>query len=270
MRKRRRWRWPEGDYHVYNRGARRLRIFADDDDRSYFTHLIDLSARKYEIQVTSMSLMSNHFHMSLRADGAAMGEMLRDIERAYSRRFNERSGFSGALFEGRFGSVWLPDERALAYVTRYIHANCRDLGVAPEDYRWSTIWAYLGRTDEPDWLDTRRVLDYVGGRGAYRRYLAEVPPLRKGVSEEDRVQQAFVAHIAERVQEKIGNRTDLTLDTPARAFVAWVGVRSFALKPRVLARALGYGSGRSVSTMICRLDERLETAPELKRLLECS
>ena len=109
---------------------------------------------------------------TVRTDGAAMGRMLREIEKTYSRRFNERAGFSGALFEGRFGSVWLPDERALAYVTRYIHANCRDMGVDPEDYRWSTIWAYLGRADEPEWLETGRVLGYVGGRAAYRRYLA--------------------------------------------------------------------------------------------------
>ena len=166
--------------------------------------------------------------------------------------------------------MWLPDVRALAYVTRYVHANCRDLGITPENYRWATTWAYLGREDEPDWLETKRVLDYVGGRAAYRRYLAEVPPLRPDVSEEDRIQEAFIGHIAERVQGQIGGRPDLTLDTPIRAFVAWVGLRSFALKPKVLARALGYASGRSVSTLVWRLDERMKGCPELKRLLECS
>ena len=55
---------------MYNRGARKIRIFADDDDRSYFTRLVGLTAQKYEVGITSMSLMSNHFHMSVRADGA--------------------------------------------------------------------------------------------------------------------------------------------------------------------------------------------------------
>jgi REP element-mobilizing transposase RayT len=269
MRWRRRSEWPVGDYHLYNRGARRITLFADDGDRTYFTRLVGLTALKYEVDVTSMLLMTNHYHMTARADGRTLGVMLRDLEKTYSRRFNEKTGFTGALFQGRFGSTLLPDLDSLAYVSRYVHANCRDLGVPPHLYRWSTIGAYLGRTEAPDWLETTRILEHVGGPAAYRRYLDAVPPLRKHDSEEDRAQSALVDHIRERVHARIAGRRDLPDGLSENPLTAWVGIRRFALKPKVLAKALGYASGRSVSTLVCRLDRRLEDdMMELRRILE--
>jgi hypothetical protein len=53
MKRRMRWRKLEGDSHAFNRGARRLRIFADDGDRSYFLRLIGLTANKQSVLVTA-------------------------------------------------------------------------------------------------------------------------------------------------------------------------------------------------------------------------
>jgi REP element-mobilizing transposase RayT len=264
MKRRKRWREGPGDYHAFNRGARKLHIFADDADRRYFMRLLALTARKHAVLVLAWCLMDNHYHLELRTDGARMGRMLRDLEKTYARYFNRRTGHVGALFEGRFGSVWLPDMRSTAYVSRYIHANCRDKGARPESYPWSSCGAYLRGEPATDWFDPRPVLDWIGGPGAYRAYLENVPPLRRTRAADLGPEAALIEHILERVHLAFPEGTGRFSDT---ALACWVAVRLFALKPKMLAQVLGYASGRCVSALVARLTRSLQRAPErLNRL----
>lgn len=266
MKRRKRWRNAQGDYHAFNRGARKLRIFADDDDRRYFLRLLALTARKHAVRVLAWCLMDNHYHLSLRTDGTRMGRMVRDLEKTYARYFNRKTGHVGALFEGRFGSVWLPDMRATAYVSRYIHANCRDKGARPESYPWSSCAAYLQGGPATDWFDPSPVLDWIGGPSAYRGYMAEVPPLRPSRAEETGAQGALIEHILERVQRALPEGTKYS----GKALACWVAVRMFALKPKALAACLGYASGRVVSAIVARLTRTLQRdARTLNALAKC-
>lgn len=261
MKRRKRWREGRGDYHVFNRGARQLHIFADDEDRRYFLRLLALTARKQSVLVLAWCLMDTHYHLSLRADGERMGRMVRDLEKTYARHFNRKTGHVGALFEGRFGSVWLPDMRATAYVSRYIHANCLDKGARPETYAWSSCQAYLRGDSATDWFDPRPVLDWIGGPEAYRRYMESAPPLRAGRPEDLGPQAALIEHLQERVRRAFpegAGRFSIS------ALTCWISVRLVALKPKVLAQVLGYASGRVVSALVTRLTRTLEREPAIR------
>lgn len=266
MKRRLRWRRLEGDYHAFNRGVRRLRIFADDEDRGYFLRLIGVTARKHAVVLTAWCLMDNHYHLTVRSGGARMGRMIRDLEKTYARYYNKKTGHTGALFEGRFGSVWIPDLRALAYVTRYVHSNGRDKGVAPELYPWSSCRAYLGLAEPPFWLDTRPVLEHIGGAAAYRRYLSDVPPLKKRATELEEAQGVLVEHIRERAQLALRRLPEGACSWQAMA--GWVALRLFELRPRVVAPLLGYASGHCLSNVVCRFQKRLDENPDLRRTLE--
>lgn len=266
MRSRRRWRWPEGYYHVFNRGARKLNIFADPSDRGYFAHLLRLTSRAQNVLVVAWCLMDNHYHFVLKGSGEAIGRMIRDLEKCYARRFNSKTGHAGALFQGRFGSTWLPDLRAVAYVSRYVHANPRGKGVAPAAYAWSSLKAYLGLAPTPDWLFPDVVLDYVGGRAAYRAYMDDVPPLRTPADEAP--EAVFLSHLAERVDEALQGRLDLHDGLSKEVLVCWLAMRAFATPPRRLARVMGFSSGHCVSSLVTRMHERLQARPELRARLE--
>jgi REP element-mobilizing transposase RayT len=268
MRNRRRWRWPEGYYHVCNRGSRRLQIFSDERDRANFIRLLGKTATRRGVGVIAYLLMDNHYHLTLKASGEAMGAMVRDLEKTYSRQFNRRTGHTGTLFEGRFVSVWLPDLESVAYVSRYVHANCRDKGVRPEEYRWSSCRAYLGRAWTPSWLDPKPVLDWVGGPEAYGRYLADVPPIARKEGAKEEAQLIFIKHLEERIRRRLEGQPHLSTRLSLQMLVCWVGIRAFGLRPRVLAQALGYASGRSVSANVVRMSRYLEEHPDLKASVE--
>ena len=268
MKTRRRWRWPVGFYHNFNRGARRLRIFADEADHRRFYRLLGKTATKQGVTVTAYCLVANHYHLVVHASGEAMGRMIRDLEKSYSRYFNRKTGFDGALFQGRFKSTWLPDLQAVAYVTRYVHGNARDLGQPLDRFRWSSVGAYLGWADVPAWLDPKPVLDYIGGPDAYRKYLSEIPDKKPRVRAEDEAQIEFVRHIEDRVKRLLAGKETLMGKHSFKALVCWVAIHNFALRPKLLALALGYASGRCVSAMVCRIDDWLKEAPAVRAILD--
>ena len=265
-----RWRsrWPEGYYHVYNRGARRLDIFAKDEDRSYFMHLVGRAANRFGVAGLAWCLVVNHYHLLLRASGAALGRMLQEIEKVYARIFNKEVGFNGALFQGRFGATWLPDMEAVTYVSRYIHGNARDEGADPEIYPWSSAGVYLGSSTAPGWMNPAPILDWIGGPEQYQEYLRAIPPKKKRVRAEDQAQAMFLEFLDERCRRLLEGHEELVGQCSIPALISLVAIRSYAIRTQTLARHFGYSSGHTVSSAASRMSKRLESMPELKGLLE--
>ncbi len=52
-----------GYYHIINRGVERRIVFKDNDDYEYFTELLCVHSKNYNINVHSYCLMSNHYHL---------------------------------------------------------------------------------------------------------------------------------------------------------------------------------------------------------------
>jgi putative transposase len=265
-----RWRsrWPEGYYHVYNRGARRLEIFADDKDRSYFMYLVARAARRFGVAGVAWCLVANHYHLLLRAAGESLGRMLQEVEKVYARIFNKKLGFNGALFQGRFGATWLPDLEAVSYVSRYIHGNARDEGADPENYRWSSAAVFLGLAAAPEWLDPAAILGWVGGPAGYRDYLRAIPPKKKRGDPKEEAQMMFVQFLEERCRRTFQGYEDLLGQCSLPVLVALVATRTFAIRPGVLARYFGYASGRTISSLVSRMSKRLPEWPALQSKLQ--
>lgn len=267
MRSRWRSRWPDGYVHVYNRAARRLKMFADGANRTYFIWLVARAARKFGVVGVAWALVANHYHLLLKATGAVIGRMMQEVERLYATRYNEQTGFDGALFQGRFGATWLPDMEAVAYVSRYIHANARDEGVDPALYAWSSAKVYLGEHQVPDWMDPGPVLKWIGGTDAYRAYLAAVPPKRKRRADQEQAQDAFITFLEDKTRRLLAGQEASLGRCSIPALVCLIAIQSHAIRPRLLAEHFGYGSGRTVSAVACRMRDRLKGRPELVRRL---
>ena len=93
--RRHRMELPRGYFHIYNRGARKVSIFADQADRRIFVSLLGRFATKYEIGVLAWCLMPNHYHLEADTDGPRLCGMMRDLDGNYARSFNERHDTSG-------------------------------------------------------------------------------------------------------------------------------------------------------------------------------
>src|SRR5579872_4141954 len=166
-------------YHVFNRGVKKLPIFHDDDDRFEFIDWWQETKRRYRIEIEQYSLMTNHFHMLLRLHEGSMSLAIKYALSRYAQRFNRKNHLTGHVFQGRFGSIPVQEDRYYTTVSRYIHLNAERAGLVlrPEDYRWSNYGNLI--SGQPDALATGGiVLSYFGSgderqRAGYRRFVEE-------------------------------------------------------------------------------------------------
>lgn len=121
-RKKRTW-YPGATYHVMSRGNRRAAIYKDHADYISFLNIIRVICRKHPFKIHSICLMTNHFHFILETADTQLWKIMQKILSIYAEEFNHRYRLTGHLFEGRYTSSLIEDERYFLEASRYIHLN---------------------------------------------------------------------------------------------------------------------------------------------------
>jgi putative transposase len=131
-------------YHLYNRGNSRQTIFYTPQDYARFIALLYLAngTKAFELRdldsetlfgfergellvaIGAYCLMPNHFHILLTplSDNGVTNFMLK-LSTGYSMYFNKKHHRTGTLFEGRFKSEYVGEDRYLKYLFSYIQLN---------------------------------------------------------------------------------------------------------------------------------------------------
>ncbi len=143
-------------FHVFNRGADRQDIFSLDGDRSLFESLLASTLDATGVELHAYALMTNHFHLLVHACDGRLSAFMHQLCSRYAAAYNQRTGRTGPLFEGRFRHVPITDDDHLLAEARYIERN--PLSFVPPaalaNYRHASLGVYVGRRDAPDWLST--------------------------------------------------------------------------------------------------------------------
>jgi len=204
--------------HVLSRGVDKRKIFLDKQDHLRFIHdLFEFNdqesannvfyrfnkqsndivshyigrrkndkKRNLLVDVHAFCLMPNHYHLLLspKTEGG-VSTFMRKLNVGYAKYFNQKHKRTGALFEGRYKSVLVNNEKHFLHLPYYIHLNPLDL-VSPawrqrelknyksalnflEKYRWSSFLDYIGRKNFPSVTQRGFLLDFFGGPDNFHR-----------------------------------------------------------------------------------------------------
>ncbi|KJS82225.1 MAG: hypothetical protein JM58_15355 [Peptococcaceae bacterium BICA1-8] len=144
-----------GFYHVMMRGNEKREIFKDDWDREKLLGIIREKKKEEVFDLYAYCLMDNHVHLLIRTENIAV--VMKRINTSYACFFNKKYNRVGHLFQDRFKSETIDDEKHLLAVVRYIHNNPHQAGMVRDslEYPWSSY------------------IDYVGGRGNRRNDMVD-------------------------------------------------------------------------------------------------
>ena len=142
-------------HHVYARGNRSAQIFLDDVDRHLYLRLLGQAVREQEWACLSYCLMGNHVHLLIETPRPNLGSGMRKLHGKYGLRFNQRHGFVGHVFQGRYGAVRITDDEHLVTVLRYIDGNPVEAGLG-SDWPWCSSLGLRGGP-APPWLALGRL-----------------------------------------------------------------------------------------------------------------
>jgi REP element-mobilizing transposase RayT len=142
-------------YHVILRGIDKRNIFLSTDDYEKFLFYILKAKGKCDFSMYAFCLMTNHVHILIRSEGAAIGDIIKRITVGYVQYHNNKYARTGHLFQNRFKSEPVEDTRYFLTVLRYIHQNPIKSGITKNisDYPWSSYHAYI-KNNALDMIDT--------------------------------------------------------------------------------------------------------------------
>lgn len=163
-------------YHLYNRGAGKGKIFANERNYLYLLRLVKEYAPKYGVAVIAYCLMPNHYHFLLRQDGEILlSKFMQVLFNAYVQALNLQQGRTGTLFEGRFKHKCVDKWEYLMALCRYIHRNPVKAGLVarPEDWAYSNYREWIGLRNGV-LVDQVFVQDHFENADEYVRFVNDV------------------------------------------------------------------------------------------------
>ena len=129
-------------YHLINRGVRRLPLFATDDDYVHFQQLMGAAQQRTPLRLLAYCLMPNHWHLVVwPEDPASVSAYMRWLTWSHACHFNTTHDLSGHVYQGRYRSIVVGDERHLLTLLRYVEGNPVRAGLVnrSETWRWSSL-----------------------------------------------------------------------------------------------------------------------------------
>ena len=127
--------------HVITRGNDRKACFFSETDYNFYLDCLRDAMDRYAASLHAYVLMTNHVHLLITPEKTdSIAKVMQSIGRRYVQYINKRYRRSGTLWEGRYKSSLVLNERYVLACYRYIELNpVRACMVAdPQDYLWSS------------------------------------------------------------------------------------------------------------------------------------
>lgn len=164
-------------YHIIVRSISEIELFKDENDKIKFMHYLKRYKIEFNFKIYAYCLMNNHVHLIIDANGADISKIMHGINQSYAQYFNRKYKRHGHLFQDRFKSKVVSNERYLKALSIYIHNNPTDIVKyknSPEGYKYSSLGIYLGlREDDFNIVEYSFILELFGNtkKSARKNYI---------------------------------------------------------------------------------------------------
>ena len=132
------------------RGNRHSAIYKAEEDYCFFLRILKEIQDRNPFVLHAVCLMTNHFHLELTTKSDPIWKIMQQLMNYYARTFNQKHGYQGHLFDGRYVSCLIEDDRYFLEVSRYIHLNPVKAVMVrePVAYEYSSYGLFVGGEED--------------------------------------------------------------------------------------------------------------------------
>lgn len=180
MPRKQRIEYPGAVYHIISRGNYRKELFLHEKTGEAFERTIFEAAERCGWKLHAYVIMSNHYHLAIETPEPNLVEGMKWLQSTFATRFNRFRNERGHVFQGRYKSLLINEDRPLLGLINYIHLNPVRAKICSIDelkgYALSSYPKYFKRTVQPP-LDRATLLglcdlpDTLGGMRKYQNLL---------------------------------------------------------------------------------------------------
>lgn len=161
---------PSGIMHVIVRGIGRQLIFEDANDYNFFLKKLSQYALETDVKICAFCLMENHVHLLLKGESSQITIFMKKQGVSYSFYFNQKYDRTGHLFQDRYLSESVADQRAFLSIYRYILQNPQKAGIcSASDYLWSSYRYY---DNWPEYMDSDLIKALLNTKEKYNTFMS--------------------------------------------------------------------------------------------------
>ena len=112
--------YPGAELHVIARGNHRNDIFRDITDYEVYLNYLREAMKYYDdkYHIIAYVLMTNHVHLLVETEDRDISDFVRRVHSRYASNFNRKYNCVGHLFQDRYKSELIQDERYFLEVSR--------------------------------------------------------------------------------------------------------------------------------------------------------
>ena len=130
-------------YHIILRGNDKQDIFFDTNDYKKFIKELTKAKEKFLFEIYAYCLMTNHVHLVIYDKNEVISKIMQKIQISYVNYFSKKYEKIGHLFQNRFLSKSVENDRYLINLCNYIHQNPLKAKISTmEKYTWSSYREY--------------------------------------------------------------------------------------------------------------------------------
>jgi len=161
-------------HHVMNRGINGEEIFGTADLKRHFIELLKELTKKFGIELYAYCIMDNHYHLVLKSTYNNLSAFMKELNGDYGVYYRLKMGGKGYVFQSRFKSTLIQDDRYLRMAIIYTLLNPVRVGITVKaaEYEWSSAREYFKGRDN-DFVCVSRVEEIFGSLKEMERTYAE-------------------------------------------------------------------------------------------------
>ena len=155
--------YKNGYYHVMSRGYDGNYIFGERCDKEYFLEILTRFIHRNNIKLLAWCLMDNHYHLILVNSSGKLSKFMKELNGSYGIWYRKTYGGRGVVFDGRFKSTVIENEKYLFTSIFYLYQNpirarlCKNV----KDYIWSSLQELLNESNDIQLTDKIFINDYI-------------------------------------------------------------------------------------------------------------
>lgn len=181
MARKQRIEYPGAVYHVISRGNYRKELFVDDGAGASFENTLFEAVARCGWKLHAYVIMGNHYHLAVETPEPNLVAGMQWLQSTFATRFNRFHRERGHVFQGRYKSIVVGEDRPLLGLIDYIHLNPVRAGICKlselQNYSLSSFPKYCKRTPpaglcRKDFLAILDLPDSIAGMNRYKLHLA--------------------------------------------------------------------------------------------------
>jgi putative transposase len=132
-------------YHVMNRAVRGTTLFVTYEDYGIFENALLQSVHRVPVRLIAYCAMPNHWHLVVwTTKSDQLRRFMHRLTGLHAQRWHSsrNTAGTGAVYQGRYKSVRIADDRGLFRACRYVERNALKAGFVAraEHWRWGSLW----------------------------------------------------------------------------------------------------------------------------------